>query len=75
MKSTIDEYLLDIQQRKSIDIKETIGDDVLEQRETVNDLLNLFNAVPDSDTGGFILIPDKRERRTEEDDEVIELDD
>lgn len=77
---TIDRYLLDIQQRKSEEIKDTIGDEALQQRDTVDNLLKMFGAVPDSQ-GGFVLLPDggrERRREMEEDeedeDEVEELD-
>jgi hypothetical protein len=77
---TIDRYLLDIQQRKSDEIKDTIGDEALQQRDTVDNLLKMFCVVPDSQ-GGFVLLPDgEKERRhkmeedEEDEDEVEELD-
>ncbi|RMJ24260.1 helicase [Aspergillus sp. HF37] len=79
VNETVDDYLLRVQDRKSAAIKETIGDEVLAQRETVKDLLEMFGAVSDCDNGGFLLIPERERRRAREEgeegeDEVVELD-
>lgn len=71
VKNTIDDYLVNIQNRKTAEIDGTLADEVLRQRQTVTELLDLFGAVPDSHSGGFILIPE-HERR--EDQGVEELD-
>lgn len=76
VNKTVDEYLLQVQDSKTAEINDTIGDGVLEKRETVEDLLEMFGAVRDCHSGGFILIPERERRRAreEEGNEVEELD-
>lgn len=73
VENTIDNYLLDMQNRKSVEIKGTIGDEVLKQRETVNNLLKMFRDIIISQGGRFLPIPDGESRHAGE-EAVIELD-
>ena len=43
VKDTIDEYMLDMQLEKKFEIDNTIGEDVLKQRQTIKELLELFD--------------------------------
>ena len=65
VKLTIDDYLLKIQKRKTAEINEAISEEALKQRETVEDLLRMFDALPDGQSGGFILLPGREEHRTQ----------
>lgn len=72
VRGTIDDYLLEVQNRKSVEIDDTIGKEALEQRETIAKLLELFGAVQEGQERGFILMPRRKEQQEER--EVAELD-
>lgn len=78
--NTIDTWLLSMQLEKTEEIESAIGKDVLGQRQTVRELLNMFGAFFDPKRGAFTLKPKRGERivehsyETNGDREVIELD-
>lgn len=42
IKDTIDDYMLDMQQEKTVEIENTMGEKVLKQRESIKDLIKMF---------------------------------
>lgn len=67
VKKTIDSYLLNMQHEKTEEIQSAIGDDVLKQRKTVKELLDLFGAVRNARGGGFTLVPNHGRPSSEDD--------
>ncbi|KAL4784180.1 SNF2 family N-terminal domain-containing protein [Aspergillus varians] len=61
VKGTIDDYMLDLQIKKTEDIKSTMGNDALKKRDTVVTLLKLFADV-DEDGSGRLYVKPKRGR-------------
>ncbi|PYI08997.1 SNF2 family helicase [Aspergillus sclerotiicarbonarius CBS 121057] len=57
VESSIDDYLLDLQTRKSAEIRSTMGEDVLKNRDTIEDLLRVFAHVEKDSNGVFHLQP------------------
>ncbi|RJE26305.1 helicase [Aspergillus sclerotialis] len=68
IKDTIDEYMLDMQQEKTVEINNTIGDDVLKQRNTIRELMRMFGYGRKGH--GFRVVPDG----FEEDSSAEEID-
>ncbi|PWY94320.1 SNF2 family helicase [Aspergillus sclerotioniger CBS 115572] len=55
VESSIDDYLLDLQTRKTAGITSTMGEDVLKDRDTIEDLLRMFAHVEKDSNGVFHL--------------------
>ncbi|KAL1863322.1 hypothetical protein Plec18167_008183 [Paecilomyces lecythidis] len=63
VKGSIDEYMIDLQNRKSVEIDKTIGDAALSNRATVAELLKMFGRVEEDDDGVLRVIPDAEEQQ------------
>lgn len=57
VQGSIDEYMLDLQTKKTEDIKSTMGDDILKKRDTVITLLKLFADVDEDGSGRLFVRP------------------
>ncbi|GAD98173.1 SNF2 family helicase [Paecilomyces variotii No. 5] len=63
VKGSIDEYMIDLQNRKSVEIDKTIGDAALSDRATVAELLKMFGRVEEDEDGVLRVIPDAEEQQ------------
>jgi SNF2 family DNA or RNA helicase len=63
VKDTIDEELINMQDRKDVEVQATIGPDSLGKRATIQQLLGLFGEVKEGDEGQneFILVEEDSE--------------
>ncbi|KAL1981129.1 hypothetical protein VTN96DRAFT_3063 [Rasamsonia emersonii] len=59
VKDTIDDYMLELQQKKTQEIEGAIGVEALSNRDTIPHLLELFGEVSGNEKDGFIIIPDR----------------
>ena len=62
VESSIDDYLLDLQTRKTAGISSTMGEDVLKDRDTIEDLLQMFAHV-EKDANGVLYLQPKTSSR------------
>jgi hypothetical protein len=53
VQNTIDDYILQLQMKKSANINSTIGEEVLEKRDTILDLLGMFAEIEMQENGGI----------------------
>ncbi|RHZ74032.1 hypothetical protein CDV55_109135 [Aspergillus turcosus] len=53
VRNTIDDYILQLQTKKSADINSTIGEEALQKRDTIIDLLEMFAEIEMQDNGGI----------------------
>ncbi|PKY03745.1 hypothetical protein P168DRAFT_270237 [Aspergillus campestris IBT 28561] len=61
VEDSIDEYILKIQARKAAEISNTMGLDVLKDRDTVRSLLEMFGAtVEENENGAFIVTRNRK---------------
>ncbi|KAL4907564.1 SNF2 family N-terminal domain-containing protein [Aspergillus multicolor] len=63
VKGSIDEYMMDLQTRKTEEITSTMGDQVLLKRDTVIELLKLFAEVEEDPSGRLTAKPKLGQRR------------
>lgn len=62
-KDTVDEKMLELQQLKSEEIEGVMNLKVLEGRDTIKRLLELFGEVHDAKGGGFTVTRDRKKKR------------
>lgn len=62
-EDTIDEYLLQLQSKKTDEISSAIGNEILAARETVKTLLALFGDVDETDEGWLQVVRRKDKKR------------
>lgn len=53
VRNTIDDYILQLQTKKSANIDSTIGEEALQKRDTIVDLLSMFAEVEVQENGGI----------------------
>ncbi|KAL2221930.1 P-loop containing nucleoside triphosphate hydrolase protein [Thermoascus aurantiacus ATCC 26904] len=58
VKDTIEDYILDMQIRKTAKIDKTIGEAALSSRATIAELLRMFGEVDENEAGAFTVIMD-----------------
>ncbi|RDW70861.1 putative SNF2 family helicase [Aspergillus mulundensis] len=63
VKGSIDEYMMELQTRKTEEITSTMGDEVLRKRDTVIELLKLFADVEEDPSGRLTAKPKLAQRR------------
>ncbi|KAL4887705.1 hypothetical protein BJY04DRAFT_176447 [Aspergillus karnatakaensis] len=63
VQGSVDAYMLDLQERKTKEINNTMGEDKLQQRDTMVDLLKLFADVSKDEQGRLTLKSKSRRTR------------
>ncbi|KAE8354396.1 SNF2 family N-terminal domain-containing protein [Aspergillus coremiiformis] len=63
VKNSIDEYLLKMQTRKTVDITSAMGDDILKDRNSIIELLTMFGGTVHEDEAGMIFVERIRQHR------------
>ncbi|KAI9928382.1 hypothetical protein MW887_002421 [Aspergillus wentii] len=61
IRNSVDDRIMKLQRQKTKEINGTIGEGVLEGRETIMELIKMFGTVQEHAGGGFIIIPNAKD--------------